>query len=94
MAIIRKKTWKDLFEKIISGEKKFDVRIADFGIKEGDILVLEEWDENKGKYTGRKVETIATFILKTKDMKFWSREDINKYGFQVIQFEKKLKHTK
>jgi len=89
MAIIHKKTWKDLFEKVLSGEKKFDVRIADFEINEGDILILEEWDEKKQEYTGRKVETTATYILKTKDMKFWSQEDVAKYGFQVIQFEKK-----
>jgi hypothetical protein len=89
--IIRKKTWRDLFEKIITGEKKFDVRIADFEINEGDILVLEEWDERKKEYTGRKVETTATYILKTKDMKFWSKEDIEKYGFQVIQFDIKEK---
>ena len=89
MAIIHKKTWKDFFEKVLSGEKKFDVRIADFDIKEGDTLILEEWDENKKEYTGRKIETTASFILKTKEMKFWPRKDIDKYGFQVIQFDKK-----
>lgn len=89
MAIIHKKTWKDLFEKVLSGDKKFDIRIADFEIKEGDTLVLEEWEEQKNEYTGRKIETTATFILKTKEMKFWSNDDIEKYGFQVIQFGKK-----
>lgn len=88
MTTIRKKTWKDLFEKVLSGEKKFDVRIADFEIKEGDTLVLEEWNEDKKEYTGRKIETTANYILKTKDMKFWSQEDIDKYGFQVIQFDR------
>ena len=87
MAIIHKKTWKDLFEKIITGEKKFDVRIADFEINEGATLMLEEWDEDKKEYTGRKVETTATYILKTKNMEFWSKEDVDKYGFQVIQFD-------
>ena len=87
MSIVRKKTWKELFEKIINGEKKFDVRIADFEINEGDTLVLEEWDEDKKEYTGRKVETTATYILRTKDMKFWSQEDIEKFGFQIIQLD-------
>ena len=89
MTIIRKKTWKNIFEKILSGEKKFDVRVADFEIKEGDTLILEEFDETKNEYTGRKIKTIATFVLKTKDMKFWAKEDVEKYGFRVIQFEKK-----
>jgi hypothetical protein len=87
MATINKKAWKEYFEKIISGEKKFDARIADFEIKEGDTLILEEWDEDKQEYTGRKLETTATYILKTKDVSFWSKEDIGKYGFQIIQFD-------
>ena len=87
MAIIRKKTWKNLFEKVLSGEKKFDVRIADFEIEEGDTLVLEEWDEDRKEYMSRKVEADVSFVLKTKEMKFWSKEDIEKYGFQVIQFD-------
>jgi hypothetical protein len=87
MANIRKKTWKDLFEKVLSGEKMFDVRIADFEIGVNDTLVLEEFDEKKNEYTGRRLEVRPTYILKTKDMKFWSKEDIEKYGFQVIQFD-------
>lgn len=56
-----------MFSKVLSGEKKFDVRLADFDVKEGDTLVLEEWDNEKNEYTGRKIETAATYILKTKD---------------------------
>jgi len=91
MATIRKKTWKDLFEKVLSGEKKFDVRIADFDVEEGDTLILEEWDENKKEYTGRKIKTDVNFVLKTKGLKFWSQEDVDKYGFQIIQFNVKGK---
>ena len=47
MAIIHKKVWPEFFEKIISGKKKFELRLADFEINEGDILVLEEWDKDK-----------------------------------------------
>jgi hypothetical protein len=28
-------------------------------------------------------------IRKAKDVQFWSQEDIDKYGFQIIQFEVK-----
>jgi len=87
MTIIRKKTWKDLFEKVLSGEKKFDVRIADFEIKEGDILVLEEWDNEKQEYTGRKIEANVSFVLKTEGLPFWTKEEIEKYGYQIIQFD-------
>ena len=91
MATIRKKVWREYFEKIISGQKKLELRLADFEINEGDILVLEEWDKDKKDYTGRKIEVIATYILKTKGQTFWPAEDVEKYGFQIIQFEPKGK---
>ena len=42
MAIVYKKVWPEFFEKIISGKKKFELRLADFEINEGDTLVLDE----------------------------------------------------
>jgi 8-oxo-dGTP diphosphatase len=89
MATIRKKVWREYFEKIISGKKKLELRLADFEINEGDTLVLEEWDKDKKDYTGRKVEVIATYILKTKGQTFWPPEEVEKHGFQIIQFEPK-----
>ncbi|MFA5925628.1 MAG: DUF3850 domain-containing protein [Parcubacteria group bacterium] len=87
MATIRKKVWKEYFGKIIAREKRFELRLADFEINEGDTFVLEEWDNEKQEYTGRKTETTATYILKTKDLPFWSQEEVDKYGFQIIQFD-------
>lgn len=87
MAIIHKKVWPEYFEEIISGKKKFELRLADFKVEEGDILVLEEWDKGRKEYTGRKVEVIATYIFKTPGQTFWPQEEVNKHGFQIIQFE-------
>lgn len=82
---IEKKAWPELFEKVLSGEKNFDVRLNRFRCKAGDILVLREWDPKTKVYTGRSIEKKVTFVLKTKDIeKFWSKEEIKKYGFQVI----------
>ena len=89
MAIIRKKVWKEYFEQIVFDKKKFELRLADFEVNEGDILVLEEWDKDKKEYTGRKIEVVATYILKTKSQIFWPPEEVEKYGFQIIQFESK-----
>lgn len=90
MATIHKKVLQEYFEKIIDGKKKFELRLADFEINEGDILLLEEWDKNKKEYTGRKIEVVATYILKTKGLNFWPQEEVDKYGFQIIQFESKV----
>lgn len=91
MAIIHKKVWPEYFQEIISGKKKFELRLADFEVNEGDILVLKEWDNNRKKYTGRKVEVVATYIFKTKNQNFWPSDEVEKYGFQIIQFEPKIK---
>lgn len=86
--IIDKKAVPDLFEKVLSGEKNFDVRLDRFECKPGDTLLLREWDPEKQEYTGRKLEKKVTFVLKSKDLeKFWSKEDVEKHGFQVIAFK-------
>jgi hypothetical protein len=89
MSTIRKKVWSEYFEKIVSGKKKLELRLADFEVNEGDTLILDEWDKDKKEYTGRSVTVTATYILKTKGQTFWPQEDVDKYGFQVIQFEMK-----
>jgi len=85
--IIKKKTWPEYFELVKSGKKKFDLRVADFDIKEGDTLVLEEWDPKTNSYTGRKITKKAGYVLKLKLNNFGQEEKIKKNGFFVIQLE-------
>lgn len=87
MKRIEKKTWPDLFEKMLRGEKIFDVRLADEEYKEGDILVLKEWDPETEEYTGRVLEKEITFAIKTKDIKFWDKEEVDKYGYVVVSLK-------
>jgi len=84
---IEKKCWPELFQNVLDGKKSFDMRIADFNINEGDTLVLREWDPETKDYTGRVIEKEVGFVLKTKDVKFWPKEDVEKYGFQVMGFK-------
>ena len=84
---IEKKCWPDLYQKILDGEKNFDLRLADFDCKPGDILVLREYDPKTNDYTGRIMEKKVTFVLKTKDVNFWPKEEIEKYGFMVISLK-------
>ncbi|HNW71456.1 MAG TPA: DUF3850 domain-containing protein [Candidatus Paceibacterota bacterium] len=87
MKKVEKKTWPDLFQKILDGEKTFDLRLNDFDIEEGDILILKEWDPKTKNYTGRELEKKVGFVGKWKidDLTiFWSREDIEDKGLQVI----------
>lgn len=54
MPLIHKKIWSKYFELVKAGKKRFELRLADFDVEEGDVLVLEEWDPETKKYTGRK----------------------------------------
>jgi hypothetical protein len=64
MRIIRKKIWPKFFKKVQDGKRNFELRLADFKIKEGDILVLEEYNPQLKKYTGRKIEKKVNYVLK------------------------------
>ncbi len=86
---ITKKVWSEYFQKIVAGTKMYEVRLADFACKPGDVLVLREWDPKTKKYTGRQLEKKVTYVSKTKNFPFWSKEEVGKYGYQVIGLEKK-----
>jgi hypothetical protein len=84
---IEKKTWPEYFQGILDGKKKFELRLGDFECKSGDTLILREWDPKIRCYTGRAIEKKASYVLRTKDAKFWPEEDVEKYGFQIIFFD-------
>jgi hypothetical protein len=84
---ITKKIWPEFFEKIKTGEKNFELRLADWECKPGDVLALREWDPKTEKYTGRQMEKEISYVLKTKKVKFWAKEEVEKYGFQIIGFK-------
>lgn len=50
-------------------------------------MVLQEWDPETKEYTGRKIEKEVTYVGKTKNMNFWPKEDVEKYGYQIIAFK-------
>ncbi len=83
---IEKKVWPKYFQLIIEGKKTYELRLADWTCEIGDILILKEWDPETKTYTGRTIEKKVTYIGKTKNIKFWNEEEINKYGFQIISF--------
>lgn len=90
MAKIIKKILPEYFELIQSGKKKYEFRLADFEIQEGDTLILEEWDSENVKTrkpTGRSIEKRATFVRKFNLNEFKQIEEIKEKGFYIIQIE-------
>ena len=86
--IIEKKISPEYFELVSSGRKRFELRLNEFDIKEGDLLVLKEWDPIKKEYTGRKIEKEVDYILDFKLDTFGQKEEIINKGLLVIQFKK------
>ncbi len=84
---INKKVWPEYFQRILDGVKKYELRLADWKCDKGDILVLREWDPKSKEYSGRTLEKKVTMVIKTKELEFWSSEEIDKYGYQIISFE-------
>jgi hypothetical protein len=84
---IKKKTWPELFQRILDGKKNVDLRLADFDMQEGDILILEEYDPNTKSFTGRTVKKTVKNLNRVRLTDFNSSEDIEKYGHWVIELE-------
>lgn len=57
------KTWPGYFEETWNKNKLFEVRKNDRGFSAGDTLILQEWDPETKKYTGRVITSLVTFIL-------------------------------
>ena len=55
--------------------------------KKGDVLVIKEWNPKTKEYTGKFIEKTVTYVTKTKGQTFWPKEDVEKYGFQIIAFK-------
>lgn len=88
MKTIQKKIWPEYFEAIVSGKKKYELRLNDFDIEEGDVLLLEEWDPETKEYTGRKIEKKVTYVGKFRtDKLFWPEQEIQEKGLQIISLE-------
>ena len=93
---IIKKVLPDYFQDIVDGKKKYELRLDDFDIEPGDILVLKEYTsanpENR-KATGRFIEKKVTYLRKIKlqDL-WWSESDIKEKGIQIIHIKRGIFH--
>jgi hypothetical protein len=84
MAKIEKKVLSEYFVKILTGEKTFELRLADWECESGDTLVLHEVDSETKQPTGRTLIRTVGWVGKTKQLDFLTKEEVEKYGYQVI----------
>lgn len=63
MAVHRLKTWQPYFQDLRSGKKTFELRKNDRNFRVDDVLVCEEWDQNKEEYTSRKLYFRVPYVI-------------------------------
>ncbi len=88
-----KKVLKKYFDKILSGDKTYEVRLADWQCNEGDILELIELNDETRQPTGRSMRRKVGAVIRTKELEkldWWPEEDVQKYGFQVIALNEEI----
>jgi hypothetical protein len=56
------KTWREPFDAIWEGRKCHEVRVNDRSYGVGDMLLLREWDEEEGRYTGRWIRALISCL--------------------------------
>lgn len=82
-----KKCWSVYFQKVLDGKKRFELRLADWKCEPGDELVLQEWDPETKEYSGREIVKKVDYVLNTKNLEMWPKEDVEKFGYQIITWE-------
>lgn len=62
MKEVVKKIEPEYFEKVVCGDKKFELRVDEDEAQAGDLLVLYEWDVDHR--TGRVFRTVISYVLR------------------------------
>lgn len=90
---INQKIEQEYFDHIVTGEKR-EIRLADDAVREGDTVILEEWDPHAQEYTGRKVETLVTAVRSKAATTDGTAVKRTEERSQLVQFEpKESKYT-
>jgi len=57
------KTWPEHFQAVVDERKMFELRENDREFGVWDTLLLREWSPNAGRYTGRSVKVIVSYMV-------------------------------
>ena len=69
-----------------------DFRIADFNLKDGDLIRFREWDPKTKKYSGREyIKTVKRVTKHESPTYYWKIEDLEKHGIYIIEWKSKKK---
>jgi 8-oxo-dGTP pyrophosphatase MutT (NUDIX family) len=82
--IHKKVLGKEYMDALLGGKKSFECRLADWECNLGDLLILEEIDEQTKAPTGRALRKKVGYVANTKNFKWFAPEEVEKYGYQII----------
>lgn len=54
----------EYYDAVLAGRKKFELRRDDRFFREGDSVILEEWNAPEEKYTGRWQQVEISYVLR------------------------------
>lgn len=57
------KTWTEYFERVESGQKRFEVRKNDRDFQVGDTVILQEYDQKEDFTAGNQLTFTISYIL-------------------------------
>lgn len=82
--LISKKAYSEYFELVMSGQKTFDLRAADFEVELGDTLELVEIDKQRN-LTGRALRRKVGVVSHTKQLESWyDSQTIAEKGYVIM----------
>ena len=81
--LISKKVDASYYRQLVSGQKTFELRLADWDCQPGDRLRLIEVDDQTHEPTGRWLECTAGSVLKTNELDFFPQSQVNQFGYQI-----------
>jgi len=77
------KTWPIYFDRSINGQKNFEARKNDRDFQTGDMVLLEEYDPDFKKYTGRWIRGRITYVLSGET--FGIRPGFCVFGYETLE---------
>lgn len=89
MTFIRKKVWPYYFQLMIDGKKNTDLRLADFEIEKGDVIIFQEWNPVDESYTGREYERLVENVTHVNLDRFHTLDEIKEFGHFIIEYKTK-----
>jgi hypothetical protein len=76
------KTHPPYFGAVLSGAKRFEIRVNDRDYQVGDLVLLREWDPEAGAYTGAVLRRRISYVTEAEGLGLL-REGVVVFGMEM-----------